>query len=308
MILRDIVNLSLWFNESCDFHRIAHSEQQVKIDKFPAICDLNEISELYKIIWADAEVRQSIRYYYDNSDRDDEREICVVQRTRRGAGFLERDGIRKLAKRGEAMLFIHGEDSRYGYAAESDGDYAFDFISFLGPNATQLLNLSRDRAGTVQHMPAGCESLRLMEEILRRFGGREFRDAMHESSMIYEFLMALLREATAFPAERDPLRFANEYLCSRFHFPITVDDIAHASGLSREHLSRTFKERYGISPGKRLRQLRLETAKQLLERTHAPIDAIASRCGYNDPDAFSRSFRNYFGRNPASMRKSPSGD
>lgn len=231
-----------------------------------------------------------------------------MQRTRRGAGFVEYDGVRKLAKRAEAMLFIHGEASSYGYAAESDGDYAFDYLAFNGPNAIELLNLCRDRVGSVMDMPAGCESLRLMEELLRRFGGREFRDAMHESSMIYEFLMALLREATAFPVERDPIRYANEYLGSRFYMPITVDDIALASGLSREHMSRAFSQRYGISPGKKLRHLRLEAARQLLSGTDAPIEAIASRCGYQDPDAFSRAFRNHFGQSPAKARKSDKTD
>jgi len=53
--------------------------------------------------------------------------------------------------------------------------------------------------------------------------------------------------------------------------------------------------------------LRLEEAKQMLEATDEPIEAIANEVGYEDAGFFSRLFRRSVNLTPAQYRKGFSG-
>lgn len=260
------------------------------------------MAELYRITWAGRESRHSRRYFYDNRLRGDHQQF-VLQRTVQGAGFIERAGERLLARANQVMLFWHGDASRYGYAEEGGEPYVLEFIAMNGPQCADIFAKARQLAGDVLPMPRQSESGRLFDEIVRRFRKKQFRDPFHESLLTYELLMALWREASLIPAERDPVQFASDYIERRFHTPITMDDVARAAGLSREHLTRELKRHWGVSPGKRLRELRLTAGRDLLASTDAPIEAIGPHCGYLDPDAFTRAFSRRFQRSPRRYRQ-----
>ena len=49
--------------------------------------------------------------------------------------------------------------------------------------------------------------------------------------------------------------------------------------------------------------LRLEEAKQMLEASDAPVDAIAAEVGYQDPGFFCRLFRRHVALTPAQYRR-----
>jgi len=264
------------------------------------------MAELYRINWAGRESRQSARYFYDNRTRGGPPQF-VIQRTIDGLGFIERAGVRTLVSAHHAMLFGHGDDSRYGYADESNGPYVLEFIAMNGPQCGEIFAKARQLAGDALPMPKQSESGRLFDEVVRRFQQKQFRDSFHESLLAYELLMALWREASQIPAERDPVQFAADYIERRFHTPITMDDVARAAGLSREHLSRELKRQWGVSPGKRLRELRLCAGRDLLASTDAPIEAIGPHCGYLDPDAFARAFTRRFQRSPRRYRQEAQG-
>ena len=70
---------------------------------------------------------------------------------------------------------------------------------------------------------------------------------------------------------------------------------------------RTFKRRLakatGLSPGDYVRTLHLEEAKQALEITDHPIEAVANEVGYEGASFFGRLFRRKVGVTPAQYRK-----
>lgn len=264
------------------------------------------MAELYRIVWADRESRSSSRYAYDNATRGGP-PIYVIQRTVSGCGFFETGGVRELAGVHHAMLFWHGDDSRYGYADESIGPYELEFISMAGPQCSEIFAELRRLTGGVLPMPRQSETSRLFTEILRRFTDRQFQDAFHESLLVYELLVALWRESSKIPAERDPVQYAMNYIERRYHLPITMQEVAQAAGLSREHLTRQLTRQWGESPGKRLQELRLQAGLDLVCNTTAPIEAIGPHCGYLDPDAFARAFTRRFKLSPRRYRQAAQG-
>lgn len=83
--------------------------------------------------------------------------------------------------------------------------------------------------------------------------------------------------------------------------PVAV--MAARSGLPERSFDRRFRKATGMSPLAYVHTLRLEEAKQQLESTQLPIEAIAGECGYEDAGYFSRLFAKRVGLSPAQYRR-----
>lgn len=69
------------------------------------------------------------------------------------------------------------------------------------------------------------------------------------------------------------------------------------------YLTRLFHARYGYTIYEYVLKLRMERAKELLEKPDIKILDIAERLGYADNHYFSKAFRNYYGISPSRYRK-----
>jgi transcriptional regulator GlxA family with amidase domain len=75
------------------------------------------------------------------------------------------------------------------------------------------------------------------------------------------------------------------------------------SGLPERSFKRRFQQATGMSPLEYVHTLRLEEAKQMLESSDAPIEAIANEVGYEDAGFFGRLFRRHVTLTPAQYRR-----
>lgn len=89
------------------------------------------------------------------------------------------------------------------------------------------------------------------------------------------------------------------------HYSVSspVATMAARSGLPERSFDRRFRKATGMSPLAYVQTLRLEEAKQQLEATQLPIEAIAGECGYEDAGYFSRLFTKRVGLTPANYRR-----
>lgn len=85
------------------------------------------------------------------------------------------------------------------------------------------------------------------------------------------------------------------------HSPVAA--MAARSGLPERSFVRRFRKATGMSPLEYVHTLRLEEAKQQLETTQLPVEAIAGECGYEDAGYFSRLFAKRVGLTPAQYRR-----
>ena len=91
---------------------------------------------------------------------------------------------------------------------------------------------------------------------------------------------------------------ADNYAC---HAPVAK--MAAQSGLPERSLARRFRKATGYSPLDYVHALRLEEAKQLLERSELSVDAIGEEVGYEEASFFRRLFRRKVGMSPAAYRR-----
>jgi len=83
---------------------------------------------------------------------------------------------------------------------------------------------------------------------------------------------------------------------------VRLADLADHVAVSERTLLRRFKQVLGMTPHDYLQNLRMETAKRLLERTDLRIDTVAERVGYGNVAFFRRSFRASVGSSPSAYR------
>ena len=95
-----------------------------------------------------------------------------------------------------------------------------------------------------------------------------------------------------------------EYIASNISSPdLSVPQIAQAAGFSEVHFRKLFKNCYGISPRQYVQNLRIETAKKLLESGNESISNISSECGFSTIFYFSKLFKDKTGYSPYEYRE-----
>ncbi|HMH70532.1 MAG TPA: AraC family transcriptional regulator [Candidatus Saccharimonadales bacterium] len=84
---------------------------------------------------------------------------------------------------------------------------------------------------------------------------------------------------------------------------INIPQLADSFHVSSWHFQRLFKALVGDTVGGYVRGRRLTEAARLLSHTHLGIIDIAFSVGFGSHEAFTRSFKAYFGQSPADFRK-----
>ena len=82
----------------------------------------------------------------------------------------------------------------------------------------------------------------------------------------------------------------------------SVVELGNQIGMSRSQLHRKLSALTGHSPNEVIRNMRLERAKQLLEKKAATVSEVAYMCGFNSPAYFSKCFKDYFGVTPGEVK------
>ncbi|QGN50501.1 helix-turn-helix domain-containing protein [Micromonospora sp. WMMC415] len=106
----------------------------------------------------------------------------------------------------------------------------------------------------------------------------------------------------AAPDNPDRLGAMLEWARSRLDQPLTVPDLAREAGLSSRHLARRMRAELRLSPLAWLHQQRIARAQELLERSDASVEQIATRCGLGTATTLRRHFHKHVGVSPTAYR------
>jgi AraC-like DNA-binding protein len=155
-----------------------------------------------------------------------------------------------------------------------------------------------------------AEQMRAVAEAFATRGtaAREKLGAAAAGSLLQSLLLQLaLGGRPSLPAHRETraenlLVAAKDLIEHEFPKPLSIEDIAKASGLSRNYFSAQFRQRFGRTPQGHLLHCRLEAARALLLSTRLPVKEIAFECGLPDPHHFNKLFRQTEGVSPSAYR------
>jgi transcriptional regulator GlxA family with amidase domain len=96
---------------------------------------------------------------------------------------------------------------------------------------------------------------------------------------------------------------AQSWIADHYAEPNPVAGMTVASGLASRTFKRRFEAATGYAPLAYALSLRIEEAKQMLETTDEPIEAVAGEVGYVEAAAFRRVFKRATGISPHEYRK-----
>jgi transcriptional regulator GlxA family with amidase domain len=85
--------------------------------------------------------------------------------------------------------------------------------------------------------------------------------------------------------------------------PLSLEQIAKITGLSRRQIERLFKRDLNCVPKRYYLEMRLRRARELLLQTAMPIIDVTAACGFQSPPHFSKCYRSQFGYPPSAERK-----
>lgn len=92
------------------------------------------------------------------------------------------------------------------------------------------------------------------------------------------------------------------WINDNFRKAIDAEEMANILNVSVRTLNRRFKATVNTSPQAYLINKRLTLSKELLKETNLDIGELASQCGFNDPNYFSKQFKKLEGISPAEYR------
>ena len=122
-------------------------------------------------------------------------------------------------------------------------------------------------------------------------------------SMLYEIFYRCQNTPKGPDRVEDLLAPALSIMREDFSNPqITCQMLAESLHISTVYFRRLFQEKYGVSPARYLKSIRMEHARRLIQE-HMPIQHVAREAGYCDIYQFSRASKQYYGHAPTNEVK-----
>lgn len=125
----------------------------------------------------------------------------------------------------------------------------------------------------------------------------------HLQALFMALLYTLARDAGGGPPVPADIASVRRHIESTYMMVPRLDALAAMAGCSRAQFCRRFRAAVGMSVGKYVLHLRLESARELLGGTDRPIDDIATACGFSDRFHLGRIFFREIGEPPAAYRR-----
>ena len=94
-----------------------------------------------------------------------------------------------------------------------------------------------------------------------------------------------------------------DYISANLHKKITPSDVANKMRVSEAHLSREFKKSTNMTIVRYIQDMKLNTAKNMLEYSDFTILEIANIFAFSDQSYFTETFRKKFGISPGKYKR-----
>nr|WP_315050903.1 GlxA family transcriptional regulator [uncultured Brevundimonas sp.] len=101
----------------------------------------------------------------------------------------------------------------------------------------------------------------------------------------------------------DRIQKALIFAKSNLDNPLTVEELAGVAALSPRQFARAFRAETGQTPARAVEQLRLESARLMIEETRHPMDQIARESGFIDTRRMRAAFLRQYGQPPQALRR-----
>jgi transcriptional regulator GlxA family with amidase domain len=166
----------------------------------------------------------------------------------------------------------------------------------------QLFTIDRDRFTC----SGGIAPLDLMLHLVKTRLGERIAQLISEQFIVDRIRNDRDRQYVPLRAQigvsQESLIHAAQLMEQNIEKPLSLDEIAAATELSRRQIERLFKRHLNCVPKRYYLQMRLRRARELLLHTSMPIVDITAACGFRSTTHFSKCYHAQFGYPPSAER------
>jgi AraC-like DNA-binding protein len=252
--------------------------------------------------WVDSET-----YCWDNKRHSRSvANLCFIQYTLSGAGKICFKGRAINIKPGMGFICRPAHPYRYWFDAQTADRWEFLWLGLTGEMSSNLLAAIQKEFGKTFSLSLQSLSIQMLLDIHRRTEKTEWKSQMQTSSAIYQFLLQLIEDLRHRGAQdvHERLEMALTYFQEHFRESLDISRLSPRFGYSREHFTRLFRRKIGITPAQYLLSLRIERAKELLCKTQLTLDAIAVESGLQNANYLCRLFKHKLGLTSREYKRS----
>ncbi len=229
--------------------------------------------------------------------------FSVLQHCIAGEGRLDYERHGSRIRPGETMLVVIPHHHRYW--VEPGGRWEFFWIAMTGREALRLHQailtavgpVFRLKPATIDHLAQCCLAL----DDATQSAGRASSVGYTATMALYDDLLGPHETPHGEPAHRTTERVA-AHIRRNLDRDLDVQSLADLAGLSRAHFTRVFTDCEGSSPAEFVQLERMRLAARLLTSGTLSVKAIATHCGFEDPNYFAKVFRRTYGISPSQFR------
>ena len=208
---------------------------------------------------------------------------------------------------GMAFLQKHNDvRNAYYYPENGTEPWHFIWISFYSPTVETIIKDIIDTYGQVYHIPREASLVKTLFDYENDQDSLRFMSSFEGARLVMDILTGLGNYVqTGESRKKVPVRLvkhAQEYIHNNMDKAINVEDIAAECGVSREHLSRVFREQVNESPLNYLNKRRIRQACRLLVSSNLSCKEIALRMGFDSAVSFNRTFKRLTKTTPGEVR------
>ena len=231
---------------------------------------------------------------------------CLFKYTLKGEGvFSDVQGEHRVKEGMGFLCEICDPECGYYYSTTATEPWTFVWLAFEGGVARQMMRDVISRHGAVLALPRMRDEVERLMAFRKDDGATLSMPPARGARVVTDLLLALA-EAQEAPCEEksEPVlvRRAQQFVTDHIAKNLTVTELAQMLQVSREHLTRTFKEETALTPHDYILRQKLLLACQLLKETSLSNKQIGVKIGYAEPSHFARTFRRVMRMTPSRFR------
>ena len=252
------------------------------------------------------ERQTSLHYHLEGSTRPKTMTQLVVTLEGEGA-FRYGDTIYPLTPGKGFMCMLGDPQSAYFYPGHARNPWTFLWMDFSGETAVRMVEELSSLYGHVFDLPLDSGLIRYLKSFRNQRRSIRFVSPTEGARIVCDVL-ALLGENLERKDIDSPgnrlVQAAQAAISKNLDRTWNLSDIAARLKVSREHLTRIFRDRTGMTPQEFAAEERMQYAVRLLRDSFQSCEEIAEQTGYSSAVSFNRAFRRRFGYSPMQYRKS----
>lgn len=221
---------------------------------------------------------------------------AAVVRSRQGKGFYKAEERRWVIEEGMACIALPAETGCFCSIPE-ERSWEIDHVILGGELGASLSRAFVEKCGRLIALPETSPAELALRHLIRTGSGK---DPYEQGMAAYGFLLAWWRQVNGTWREfANPVEEAVRFCKTQQRLRIGVNELAAMAGMSREHFSRIFREKMGVSPSTYLQKRRLQLVGELIKGTRLPLGEIAIRCGFSSKRRMLRTYVQKYGSIPS---------